>query len=155
MASPSRKPAGKPDGKAPRERRFAYTFSASAIFLGCVATALVFMLLVFLLVGTDPNAGLDLLGSEESAARIALTTGGAGLLVTLVVGPTLAFGVSYLLRREDQVSRHLIAFGALGLLIGFVMGFVMGGPALAMTMAPMYGVSAAAGRMAIQPLARV
>ncbi len=153
MASPRKPDATVPAGRP--ERRFAYTFSATAILLGCVATAFVFMLLVFFLVATDPNAGLDLLGSEESAARIALSTGGLALLVTLVFGPTLAFGVSYLLRREQQVSRHLIAFGALGLLIGFGFGLAMGGPALAFTMAPMYGVSAAAGRVAIQPLARV
>jgi len=152
MASPRKPDATSPHG---RPKRFAYTFSATAIFLGCVATAFVFMALVFFLVATDPSAGLDLLGSEESAARIALSTGGLALVVTLVVGPTLAFGVSYLLRREQQVSRHLIAFGAVGLLIGFGLGLAMGGPALAMTMAPMYGVSAAAGRVAIQPLARV
>lgn len=138
-----------------KEPRFAYTFSASAILLGCVATAFVVTVLVFVLLGTDPNAGLELLGSEESAGRIALATGGSALLVTLVVGPTAAFGLSWLLRRRTQVSAHLLAFGALGLVIGLVMGQVMGGPAFAMTLAPIFGVAAAAGRLVVQPLARL
>lgn len=90
---------------------------AAAILLGCVATAFVFTLLVFLLLGTDPNAGLDLLGTEESAGRVALSTGGIALVVVLVVGPTLAFGLSWLLGPQQQLSRHLIAFGAAGLLV--------------------------------------
>ena len=137
------------------EPRFAYTFRAGVILLGCVATAFVFTLLVFFLLASDPNAGLDLLGSEESAARIALSTGGIALVVTLVVGPTAAFGVSYLLRKQTQVSRHLIAFGLLGLVIGFGLGLFLGGPAFAMTLAPIYGVSAANGRLVVQPFARV
>ena len=135
--------------------RFAYTFSASAILLGCVATAFVLTLLVFFLLASDPNAGLDLLGSEESAARIALSTGGIALVVTLVVGPTAAFGISYLLRKELQVSRHLLAFGVLGLVLGFVLGLVLGGPSFALTLAPIFGVSAAVGRLVVQPLARL
>ena len=149
MASP-RKPAD----DQPKSPRHAYTFSASAILLGCVAAAFVFTLLVFFLLSSDPNAQLDVLGSEESAGRIALSTGGVALLVTLVVGPTAAFGISYLLRREQQVSRHLLAFGLLGLVIGFGMGVALGSPAFGMTLAPVFGVSAAAGRMAVQPLAR-
>lgn len=138
-----------------KPRRHAWTFSAAAILLGCVATAFVFTLLVFLLLGTDPNAGLDLLGSEESAGRIALSTGGIALVVVLVVGPTFAFGLSWLLGPQQQLSRHLIAFGGAGLLVGFGLGLALGGPALGMTMAPMFGVSAAAGRIAVQPLARI
>jgi len=144
-----------PHDDTPSTPRHAYTFSASAILLGCVATAFVFTLLVFFLLSSDPNAKLDVLGSEQSAARIALSTGGIALVATLVVGPTLAFGVSYLLRRETQVARHLLAFGALGLLVGFGLGLFLGGPAFAMTLAPVYGVSAAAARWAIQPWARV
>lgn len=150
--SSSRKPAAKPAGKP--ERRHAYTFSATAILLGCVATSFVFMVLVFLLLGSDPNAGLDLMGSEESAARIALTTGGFALVAVLLVGPTTAFGISYVMRRESQFSRHLVAFGIAGLIIGFGIGLALGGPSLGMTMAPMFGVSTAAGRWAVQPLAR-
>jgi len=139
----------------PKAPRHAYTFSASVILLGCVATAFVFTLLAFFLLSSDPNAQLDVLGSEQSAARIALSTGGIALVVTLVVGPTLAFGVSYLLRRQLQVSRHLLAFGALGLLIGFGLGLALGGPSFAITLAPLFGVSAAVARWAVQPWARV
>lgn len=149
----TRRPA--PEPAENREPRHAWTFSALAILLGCVATAFVFTVLMFLLLGTDPSTGMDLLGSEESAARMALSTGGFALVGLLVVGPTTAYFISYFMRRESQVSRHLVAFGAAGLVIGFGIGVALGGPSLGMTMAPMFGVSAAVGRLVVQPLARL
>jgi len=138
-----------------RPPRHAFTFSASAILLGCVATAFVFTVLLFGMLATDPGVELEVMGSAQSTGRLALSLGGLTLLVLLVVGPTLAWALSRLLGpRQQQVAVHVIAFAVLGLLVGLVLGTVLAGPGFGLALAPLLGVGGAAGRVAVQPLAR-
>ncbi|WP_182112622.1 MULTISPECIES: hypothetical protein [unclassified Actinotalea] len=134
---------------------WAVSFGVLGVFAGCVVTALVFMGLVYTVLSAAPAGELDAAGIEATPARLALLIGGFAALAILVVGPTLAFGIGWLLRRVRSQSLHVLAFGALGIVVGAVGGFLVGGPSFANILAAMLGASAALGRAALAPFARV
>lgn len=138
----------------PREP-WAVSFGVLGVLAGCLVTALVFMALVWGVLSAAPQGDLDAAGIEASPTRLALLIGGFAAIVVLVVGPTLAFALGWLLRRVRTQAVHVIAFAALGAVLGAVGGFVVGGPQFANVLGAMLGVSAAAGRAALAPFARV
>lgn len=134
---------------------WAVSFGVMGIVAGCVVTALVFMVLVFTVLTAAPDGELEAAGIDATPARLALLIGGFAAIAILVVGPTLALGVGWLLRKVRSQSLHVLAFAALGVVVGALGGFVVGGPQFANILAAMLGASAAAGRAALSPFARV
>ncbi|MBX9245141.1 hypothetical protein ICW40_10020 [Actinotalea ferrariae] len=138
----------------PREP-WAVSFGLLAVVAGCLVAALVFMALVWTVLSAAPDAELAAAGIDATPGRLAFLMGGFAAIGFLVVGPTLAFAVGWLLRRVRNQSLHVLAFAALGAVVGAAGGFVIGGPQFANVLGAMVGVSVAAGRAALAPFARV
>lgn len=139
----------------PAKEPWAVSFGLLGVLAGCLVTALVLMALVYTVLSAAPAGELEAAGVEAAPGRLAVLIGGFAAIAILVVGPTLAFGVGWLLRRVRAQSLHVIAFAALGAVVGAVGGFVLGGPTFANLLGGMLGVAAAAGRAALVPFARV
>ena len=138
----------------PREP-WAVSFGVMGILGGCVVTGTVFMALVYTVLSAAPAEELAEAGIEMTPIRLALLIGGFAAILILIVGPTLGFVVAWLLRRVRTQSVHVLAFAALGAVLGAFGGFVLGGPQFASLIGSMLGASAAAGRAAIAPFAKV
>lgn len=128
------------------------SFSPWWVFIGCGIAGIITAAMVFVtfIVGSD---------SEELNASGALAQGGMlllGLTVAayLVVGPTLAWGVGFAIRHIDNHWIHIITFGALGLIVGFMYGEILA-PGLGNVVAPASGLGAALARWIINPQARI
>ena len=136
----------------PREP-WAVSFGPGAVLSGCLVTATVFMGLTFLILSVAPAEVVDDL--PGTAGRLSMLIGGLAGLAFLVVGPTIAFALGWLLRRVRNQSTHVVVFAVAGAVVGAVLGWSAGGPEVANILAGMVGVSAAAGRIAVAPFARV
>lgn len=131
------------------------SFGVGQVFAGCVLAGAVFMALIFLwlsfVVPADVLASFD---PPTTAARLTLYFGGVGGVLFLVVGPTVAFGVGWLLRRVENQSLHVLAFAGAGAVLGFVVGLPLGAD-LASALGPTIGASAALSRMIMSRWARI
>ena len=131
---------------------WAISFGPGAVFAGCLITAVVFMALTFVILVLAPEEATADLGSTP---RLAMLIGGLAALAFLVIGPTLAFAVGWLLRTVHNQSTHVLVFAVAGAVVGGLLGWSAGGPEVANILAGMVGVSAAVGRLAVSPYARV
>ena len=87
-----------PNVMRPGRREWAVSFNVSAVFLGCLVTALVFMALTYVILATAPDEALPDDASGGALLRLALLIGGLAALAFLVIGPTVAYGLGWLLR---------------------------------------------------------
>ena len=139
----------------PPRREWAVSFGVMAVFAGCVVTATVFTALIFVALLAASAEELSAAGIESSPGRLALLVGGFAALAILVVGPSVAFGVGWLLRSVRNQSLHVVAFALAGAVVGGLVGYWGGGPVMANVLAAMLGASAGIGRLALAPFARV
>lgn len=142
-----------PDVTEPR-KEWAVTFGVGAVFAGCLVAAVVFMVLTFALLLTAPDGALPVDVPSGSTFRVALLIGGLVAIVLLVVGPSAAYAVGWMMRSVRNQSLHVIAFAVAGVVVGAVFGLRIGGPAAANLLAAMLGASAATGRAVLSPFAR-
>ena len=140
--------------RRPREE-WAVAFGVGGVFAGCLVAGVVFMAASFAILSLAP---LEEVGGDRlpgTTGRLALLIGGFAAIGFLLVGPTVSFVVGWLLRRVRDQSLHVLAFALAGALVGAVVGAVAGGPEVANVLAAMVGASAAIGRLAVSPFARV
>jgi hypothetical protein len=131
------------------------SFSLGQVFAGCVLTGAIFMALIFLWLSfVVPAEVIESFDPPTTAARLALSFGGVGGVLFLVVGPSVAFGVGWLLRRVENQSLHVLAFAGAGAVVGFVIGLPLGAD-LAGALGPTIGASAALSRMIMSRWANV
>lgn len=135
-------------------RPWAVSFGVGQVFAGCILAGGVFTALIFLwlalLVPDDVFASFD---PPVTVAEMTLYLGGLGGVLLLVVGPTLAFVVGWLLRRVANQSVHVIAFAVAGALVGIMVGSFFG-PDLASALGATMGASAGLSRMIMSRWAR-
>lgn len=134
---------------------WAVSFSVGTVFLGCLVAAAVFFGLLWVMVSGVPPEDLRAAGIEWSPQQVAMSMGGFAALGFIAIGPTVAFGVGWLLRNVRSTQLHVIAFAVTGALVGAIAGFFVGGPAIANLLAAPVGVAAALGRLAVTPFARI
>lgn len=138
----------------PREP-WAVSFGVGAVFAGCLVSAVVFMALTFLMLSLAPEETVETADLGGTIPRLTLLIGGLAGVFFLVVGPTVAFGVGWLLRRVRNQSAHVLAFAAAGAVVGGLVGAAIAGAGGANILAAMVGTSAAVGRLALSRFARV
>jgi hypothetical protein len=141
----------------PREPRepWAVTFSPAMVFAGCILAGAVFMGLafawVYLLVPDDALAEMD---PPTTAGQLAMMFGGMGGIFFLVVGPTVAFLLGWLLRRSTNQSTHVVAFATTGAVLGGLVGAAFGLD-LASALGATIGVSTGLSRAIMSRFAKV
>jgi hypothetical protein len=145
LARMTRDPALRPPPPEPRPP-WAITFRPGKVFVGCILAGAIFMGLVFawvlLLV---PDEVLTEADPPTTAGRLAMALGGMGGVFFVVVGPTVAFLLGWLLRRSTIHSVHVLAFATTGALLGALVGAVFG-PDMASALGATMGVSAGLSR---------
>jgi len=125
-------------------------FGAGSILLGCAIAAVTTAGVLFFTLVTGP--GLDQLADAGSVARGGIFLFGLILVIFLLVGPVLAWGLGFTLRNITNQGIHVLAFAALGLFVGFTIGNFVG---LGSIVAPAAGIGAAVGRWAISGQAKI
>lgn len=129
--------------------RWEVSFSPWWVLVGCAIAGVVCAAMVYV-TGLTASGGAD-------AGDITAVERGLGLLglivgVFIVVGPALAWGLGFLLRSNPNEGVHILAFAALGLLVGFMLGNLLGVGAI---VAPAAGAGAGVGRWAISSQRRI
>lgn len=125
-------------------------FSPWWIFVGCAIAGVVCAAVLFFTVLTGP--GLAQLNDANSVARGGLLLLGLSFGIFVLLGPTLAWGLGFMLRNTTNQGMHVAAFALLGLFVGFMVGNLAGvGPLVA----PAAGIGAAVGRWAISSQAKI
>ena len=140
--------------RPPREP-WVVRFSVGTVFVGCVVAATVFMGLVFVQVGGIPEEALEEAGLRYTPRQLAMMIGGFAAIGFLLLGPTVALGVGWLLRKVRTTSVHVLAFAVAGAVVGAGAGLLLGGPSFASLLAAPVGIAAAAGRLAVNPYAKI
>lgn len=141
-----------PDIVRPREP-WAVGFSVGAVFAGCLIAGFVFMVLTYAMLSTVPADVLETAGVDTNVARLTLMVGGIAGVLFLIVGPTVAFGLGWLLRNQRNQSVHVLVFAIAGAAVGALSGF-WGGPEMGSMVAAMTGTSAGVSRMIMSRWAR-
>jgi hypothetical protein len=125
-------------------------FTPFMTFVGSAVAGVLTALVLFLQVITGP--GLDELNSSASVFQGVLLLFGALFLIFLILGPTLAWGLGFTLRNVTNQSLHVLAFAALGLVVGSLLGPVLGIGAL---LAPAAGIGTGLARWFMSPFAKL
>jgi hypothetical protein len=103
----------------------------------------------------DP-VGEDL--SSQTIGQAAVLVLGTAIAVFLLLGPVLGWGLGFALRNVENNGMHILAFAALGLVVGFSVGEFLGRlvdvVGLGVSVAPAAGIGAAVGRWAISRFAK-
>src|SRR5690606_15572554 len=96
------------------------------------------------------GSGASDLAGPVSVFQGAVLIFGATTLGFLLLGPTLAWGLGFMLRNVANHYLHVIAFGALGVFVSYSIGVFVAGllqfGGLADVLAPAAGIGAAVGR---------
>jgi len=125
-------------------------FTPWATILGCGLAGVLTSVVLVLQLLTGP--GLDALNAPELALQGALTLFGAILVISLVVGPTLAWGLGFALRTQTNQFIHVIAFAILGLVLGALFGGFVG---IGSLLAPAAGIGCGLARWFLTPFAKI
>lgn len=137
----------------PREP-WAVSFSIWGVLGGCLVATVVFLgLTAVMLVLAPPDLVSDL-GPAENLSRLFVLVAGVAGAFFLLVGPAVAVGVGWLLRRERNQSAHVLAFTVTGAALGVLVG-LPGGIDVSMLLGPMVGGAAGAARMIMSRFALV
>lgn len=139
---------------APPREPWAVSFGFWAVLVGCLLATAVFVGLTVVMAAMAPSDLLDDLEVAGNMPRlVALVAGVAGAFF-LLVGPAVALGVGWMLRRERNQSVHVLAFAVTGAAVGLLVGLPRG-VEVSMLLGPMIGASAGAARMIMSRFARV
>lgn len=96
--------------------------------------------------------------SSTTVGQASILILGIAIAVFLILGPVLAWGLGFALRNVENNGLHILAFAALGLVVGYSIGEFLGrltGVAgVGSVVAPAAGIGAAAGRWAISKYAQ-
>lgn len=134
---------------------WAVRFGVGAVLAGCLVAATVFMALVFVQVGGIPADALEEAGLRYTPRQLSMMIGGFAAIGFLLLGPTIALGVGWLLRKVRTTSVHVLAFAVAGAVVGALVGYLVGGALLASLIAAPVGIASAVGRLAVSPYAKV
>ncbi|MCJ7826700.1 MAG: hypothetical protein MUP36_00440 [Demequinaceae bacterium] len=97
--------------------------------------------------------------SSRTIGQAAILVLGMSILIFLLLGPALGWGLGFALRNVQNQSLHVLAFAALGLFVGFSVGEYLGRlgevVGLGAQIAPAVGVGAAIGRWSISRYAKI
>ncbi|MBN2176317.1 MAG: hypothetical protein JW722_01510 [Demequinaceae bacterium] len=97
--------------------------------------------------------------TSRTIAQAAILVLGMAILLFLLLGPILGWGLGFALRNVPNQSMHVLAFAGLGLFVGFSVGEYLGrlgGVAgLGSVVAPAVGIGAAIGRWSISRFAKI
>lgn len=139
---------------SPREP-WKVTFTVGQVFIGCLLSAVFFMGLIYLyLAFAVPDEVYAGIGSGANAAQLTLNFGGFAGVIFLILGPTFAFGLGRLLRKEADQSKHVLAFAGTGAAVGFGLGMFFGWD-LAFVLGPTMGTAVGLSRMIMSRFALV
>lgn len=132
-------------------------FSPWITMLGSLIGGLVCgLVLIFTLVA---GSGMGKLADAADVARGSILLLGGCLVVFAILGPTLAWGLGFALRENTNHGVHVLAFGALGLFVGYSVGTFMasyvGIAGFGSIAAPAAGLGAAVGRWSISRWAKI
>lgn len=130
---------------------WAISFSPLVTFAGCALTAVLFAGLLYLWLSVVVPDGV--LAADDSAGRITLVIGLMVGALLMLLGPFAALGVGRLLRRSGSTAVHVIAFTAVGSVLGALGGALLG-PDVALTMLATLGLASGLARLAVSPFAR-
>lgn len=129
------------------------SFRLSTVLLGCVFASITFAMLAVLLLLTAPDQQL-LSDSGTTALQIGLMFGGLGTLLIFLVGPSTAYFLGHLLRKNGNQGLHVLAFGAAGALLGAMVGWSTFGTSSVSILAALLGISAMVARALVSPYAQ-
>lgn len=125
-------------------------FTPFMTFVGSGVAGVLTAIVLFLQVITGP--GVEELNDASSVFQGVLLLFGAIFLIFLIVGPTLAWGLGFSLRQITNESLHVLAFAALGLVVGFLLGPLLGIGGL---LAPAAGIGSGLARWFMSPFAKI
>lgn len=123
-----------------------WTVFVGSLVGGAVAGGIIDIMLI------PGEAGPDVV-SSRTVGQAAVLVLGISVLVFLLLGPALGWGLGFALRNVQNQGIHVLAFAALGLFVGFSVGEYLGQlggvNGLGAQVAPAVGVGAAIGRWSI------
>ena len=97
--------------------------------------------------------------TSQTVGQAAVQVLGIAILIFLLLGPVLGWGLGFALRNTLNQGLHVLAFAGLGLFVGYsvgeFLGRLAGEPGLGAVVAPAFGVGAAAGRALISRFAKI
>ena len=125
-------------------------FTPFMTVVGSAVAGVLTALVLFLQVVTGP--GIDELNAPGAVFQGVLLLFGALFLIFLVLGPTLAWGLGFALRNVTNQSLHVLAFAALGLVVGALIGPLLGIGGL---LAPAAGIGTGLARWFMSPFAKI
>lgn len=136
---------------------WAIRFSPWVVLAACLVGGTVSgVVLAFTLI-TGP--GFDELAPAASVAKGALLVLGSCVILFLLVGPALGWGLAFSMRQVKNHNVHILACAALGLFVGLSVGEYIGAlqgiSGLGGVAAPAVGIGAAVGRWAISNHAQI
>jgi len=126
-------------------------FTPGMTLLGCAIAGAVTGALLTLPLLLAPGT-IAVGDSTMSTGQLALMALGVTFGVFLILGPTLAWGLGFMLRHNTNQWVHVMAFGVLGLVVGFMLGNFIG---IGANIAPAAGIGAAVGRWGIRNATRI
>lgn len=129
------------------------SFRLSTVLLGCVFASITFAMLAVLLLLAAPDQQL-MSDANTTALQIGLMFGGLGTLLIFLVGPSTAYFVGHLLRKNGNQGLHVLAFGAAGALLGAMVGWSTFGTSSVSILAALLGISAMVARALVSPYAQ-
>jgi len=134
---------------------WAVSFGVGQVFIGCLVAGAIFMLLIFIwLVALVPPEVLATTDPPTTVGQLTLALGGGGALLFVLVGPTVALGLGWLLRATANQSVHVLVFAVTGALVGALVGWRFG-PDLASALGSSMGAATGLTRMIMSRYARV
>lgn len=132
-------------------------FTAWQTLLGSAIAGVVCAIVLAFEFVTGP--GIAGLGETNSVLQGLVLLVGGSLILFLILGPSLAWGLGFGLRNIKNQNWHVIAFGVLGILVGGAIGGALapwvGVVDFGSVLAPAAGIGAAVGRWVLSPYARI
>ena len=125
-------------------------FTPWMTILGSGVAGVLTALILFLQFVTGP--GLDELNAPNLVIQGALLLFGSIFIIFLILGPTLAWGLGFLLRNVTNQFIHVIAFMVLGAIVGYFLGGWLG---IGQLLAPAAGIGCGVARWFMSPFAKI
>lgn len=142
-----------PNVTSPREP-WKVSFGVATVFLGCLLTGALFTVLVGLWMWiVVPSEVLESTDPPLSVVELSLFLGVTATVLLMAVGPLLALLIGWSLRNVENHGLHVVAFAAVGALLGGAVGGLLG-PDMMLILGPTLGAAAGTARAIVSRLAR-